>query len=107
MKQTAHQVLAYGAITLVGGIDGYLSEGSVPSIVAGIACGGALFAGAYGLYGERTWGWWMSLFVSIVLVGRFAPEFQSTGTVYPHGLMAALGIWTIGALIVYYINQVE
>jgi uncharacterized membrane protein (UPF0136 family) len=107
MKQTAFQVAAYGAITIAGGVDGFLSKGSVPSIVAGLACGGALFAGAYGLYDDETWGWWTSLVVSVLLIGRFAPKFKSSGIIYPHGIMAALGIWIIGALIVAYINQVE
>lgn len=107
MKNVAHQVLAYGAVSAIGGIDGYLSAGSTPSLVAGLACGGALCAGAYGLYGNAKWGWWTSLAVSVLLVLRFAPSFQHSGEIYPAGLMAGLGIWVIGALIVGYIQQVD
>lgn len=107
MTNIAHQVLAYGAVSIVGGLDGYFTAGSTASLVAGLACGGALCAGAYGLYGDRKWGWWTSLAVSVALVLRFTPSFRHSGEIYPAGIMAGLGIWVIGALIVGYIQQVD
>lgn len=100
MRTAALQVGAYGAITLLGGLDGYLSKGSVPSLVAGTLLGVLLLAGARGLHRNEDWGWWLSALGVVLLVGRFAPAFTKTGQVYPHGLMAALGVWVLGVLLV-------
>jgi len=105
MFRTSMQVGAYGVITLLGGLDGYLSKGSVPSLAAGTALGVLLLAGARGLHRDRPWGWWLCTLCALALVGRFAPAFTTGGRLYPHGMMAALGVWVLGVLLVHAVNH--
>lgn len=100
MRHAALQVGGYGIITLLGGIHGYLSKGSVPSLAAGTLLGILLLAGARGMRRKAPWGWWISALAVVLLVGRFAPAFTRSGQIYPHGMMAALGIWVIGVLLI-------
>lgn len=107
MKKVGHQVMAYGVLTGIGGIIGYVQANSTVSMIAGLACGGALCAGAYGLYNNKQWGWWTSLAVTAVLLYQFVPSFKHSGEIMPAGLMSGLGIWVLGALIVAYLQEVE
>ncbi|MFB6344504.1 MAG: TMEM14 family protein [bacterium] len=107
MKKVGHQVMAYGVLTGIGGIMGYVKAGSTVSMIAGLACGGALCAGAYGLYSNRRWGWWTSLGVTALLIYQFVPSFKESGKIMPAGVMSAAGIWVLGALIIAYLQEVE
>lgn len=100
MRNAALQVGGYGIITMLGGMHGYLSRGSVPSLAAGTLLGILLLAGARGIQRETPWGWWLSALGVLLLVGRFAPAFTKSGQIYPHGMMAALGVWVMGALLI-------
>lgn len=107
MKKVGHQVMAYGVLTGLGGVMGYVKAGSTPSLIAGLVSGAALCAGAYGLYQQKQWGWWTSLAVTIVLLYQFVPSFKESGKIMPAGIMSTAGIWILGALIIAYLNQVE
>jgi len=107
MKKVGHQVMAYGILTGLGGIIGYVNAGSTISMIAGLACGGALCAGAFGLYNDEQWGWWTSLTVTAILLYQFVPSFKTSGQIMPAGVMSGAGIWILGALLVAYLNEVE
>ncbi len=85
----------YAAVSLVGGIIG-IAKGSPISLVAGGIAAVLLTAGAwYGLAG-KLWGPILALVVCVALIGRFLPKFlpDMSGMVWPHGVMAILGIVT-------------
>lgn len=93
MIRTAAVVgIVYGLVSLVGGVQGYLSKGSTASLIAGGAAGVLLVAaGALALTG-RSWPLWILGIVAVALVGRFAPAFlKNTSNVWPALVMAALG----------------
>ncbi len=105
MKASGYQVGIYGVITILGGVMGFVTAGSVISLVAGGVFGVLLLAGGYGLLTEATWGFWVSLVATVVLLIQFAPTFTRTGELMPAGLMSLLGIWILGVLIVAYLRQ--
>lgn len=104
MKYSALHVFFLGLISLLGGVDGFLSAGSVISLIAGGIIGIILLVSTVLMLQERDSGWYLGFFTTFVVLVKFASEFQYTGDLYPAGLLAAISVWVIGALIV---NRIE
>jgi uncharacterized membrane protein (UPF0136 family) len=84
--------LVYGALTILGGLMGYLKAGSVISLVSGGIAGVLLIVAACLLSSQPVAGLILALVVSLLLAGRFVPGFFSTGKVMPAGIMALLSV---------------
>ena len=89
--------IVFGLLTIAGGIMGYVSKGSVPSIIAGSVSGLALIAAAFLLPNNAVAGLVMGGLVSLLLAGRFVPAFIKTGGIMPSGMMSVLSV--IGIII--------
>ncbi len=75
---------------------GYVSKGSLPSIIAGSISGLALLAAAFLLPNNVVAGLVLAALVSVLLAGRFVPAFIKTGAIMPAGMMSVLSV--IGAI---------
>jgi len=95
----------FGALTIVGGIVGYLKAGSVASIIAGSITGVLLLVAAFLLPEHRTIGLATALIVSLLLAAQFVPKFLQTGRVMPAGLMSILSAIGIIAVIVAWVKK--
>ncbi|MBA2242074.1 MAG: TMEM14 family protein [Chthoniobacterales bacterium] len=84
--------IVFGLLTIVGGVIGYVSKGSVPSVIAGSISGIALLAAAFLLPNNVAAGLVLAGLVSMLLAGRFVPAFLKTGAVMPAGMMSVLSI---------------
>ena len=82
--------IIFGLLTIIGGVIGYASKGSMASIVAGSISGILLLVGAFLLPNNATAGLAIAGVVSILLAGRFIPAFLKTGDFMPAGMMAIL-----------------
>lgn len=82
--------LIFGLLTIIGGVIGYTSKGSVASIVAGGISGLLLLIAAYLIPGNTVAGLAIGGVVSLLLAGRFLPAFLNTGGFMPAGMMAVL-----------------
>lgn len=100
MKHSAWHVFFLALITLLGGVDGYMSAGSVASLIAGLIMGSLLLVSTVFLLQEKFSGWILGFLVTFLLLLTFAPEFQVEGNLYPAGLISAVSVWVLGALIV-------
>ena len=88
--------LLLGAVTAVGGVLGYVSAGSLASLIAGLGLGLAalVFAGltlrgrGFALIGLSV--------VALLLLGRFLPVYFQTYQVWPHLVLIALASLTFG-----------
>lgn len=89
--------LLFGVLTIVGGVIGYVSKGSMPSLIAGGIAGALLLVAALLLPAQLLPGLILALVVSLLLAGRFLPIFLKNGGVMPAGMMSVLSI--IGVLI--------
>ena len=49
---SAHPAFGFGAVTIAGGLLGYVSKGSKPSLGAGLVCGGLLIASGMMISGD-------------------------------------------------------
>jgi uncharacterized membrane protein (UPF0136 family) len=84
--------LVYGALTIVGGLVGYLKAGSTISLISGGIAGALLIVAAFLLPSQFLAGIVLALLVSLVLAGRFVPNFFATGKVMPAGIMSLLSV---------------
>ncbi len=84
--------IVFGLLTIIGGIIGYASKGSMASIIAGSVSGILLLAAAFLLPNNATAGLALAGIVSILLAGRFLPAFLKTGDFMPAGMMSILSV---------------
>jgi uncharacterized membrane protein (UPF0136 family) len=105
MEAAKIYLIVFGALTIVGGIVGYLKAGSVASIIAGSITGILLLVAAFLLPEHRTIGLATALIVSLLLAAQFVPKFLRTGRVMPAGMMSILSAIGIIAVIVAWIKK--
>jgi len=84
--------IVFGLLTIIGGIIGYASKGSMASIIAGSVSGILILAAAFLLPNNATAGLAIAGIVSILLAGRFLPAFLKTGDFMPAGMMSILSV---------------
>jgi len=96
--------IIFGILTIVGGIIGYASKGSTASIIAGSISGILLLLGAFLLPDRAVAGLAIALVVSLLLAGRFVPNFIQTGKAMPAGMMSILSVIGILTAIVAWIK---
>lgn len=97
--------IIFGVLTIVGGIIGYVSKGSVPSIIAGSISGLLLIGGALLLPNQVAAGLALDLIVSLLLAGQFVPKFIQTGKAMPAGMMSILSVIGILTALVAWIKK--
>jgi uncharacterized membrane protein (UPF0136 family) len=97
--------IIFGVLTIVGGVIGYASKGSMASIVAGSISGILLLVGAFLLPNNATAGLAVAGIVSILLAGRFIPAFIKTGDFMPAGMMAILSAIGVVMAILAFIRR--
>jgi uncharacterized membrane protein (UPF0136 family) len=97
--------IIFGVLTIAGGIIGYASKGSVPSIIAGSIAGVLLLLGAFLLPNHLVLGLAIDLIVSLLLAGQFIPKFIQTGKAMPAGMMSILSVIGIVMALVAWIKK--
>jgi uncharacterized membrane protein (UPF0136 family) len=105
MDVTQIYFFVFGALTIIGGVIGYVKAHSVPSIVAGAITGILLLVAGYLLPQNRTAGLVTALIVSLLLAAQFVPKFIRTGKVMPAGLMSILSVIGIVVAIVAWMKK--
>lgn len=82
----------FGLITLIGGVQAFLSIGSKPSLIAGGISGILLLLAGWLVHtGKTTPGLILGLVISLGLAGRFLPKFFKDGSWWPAGVEGWLG----------------
>ena len=97
--------IIFGVLTIGGGIIGYASKGSVPSIIAGSIAGVLLLVGAFLLPNYLVAGLAIGLIVSLLLAGQFLPKFIKTGNAMPAGMMSILSVIGIVMALVAWVKK--
>jgi uncharacterized membrane protein (UPF0136 family) len=105
MDATAIYFLVFGALTIVGGVIGYVKAGSLPSIIAGAITGILLLVAGWILPNNRTVGLAIAFTVSLLLAAQFVPKLIRTGKMMPAGLMSILSVIGIVVAIVAWLKK--
>jgi uncharacterized membrane protein (UPF0136 family) len=105
MEASKIYFIAFGVLTIVGGIVGYLKAGSVASIIAGSITGVLLLVAAFLLPEHRAIGLATAFIISLLLAAQFVPKFIRTGRVMPAGMMSILSVIGLIAAIVAWVKK--
>lgn len=97
--------IVFGALTIVGGIVGYVKAGSAASIIAGSITGVLLLVAAFLLPEHRMAGLATALIISLLLAAQFIPKLLRTGRVMPAGIMSLLSVIGIIVVIVAWVKK--
>jgi uncharacterized membrane protein (UPF0136 family) len=99
--------IVFGALTILGGIVGYVKAGSVASIIAGSITGVLLLVAAFLLPEHRTAGLAIALIISLLLAAQFMPKLLRTGRIMPAGIMSLMSVIGIIVAIVAWVRPVR
>jgi len=87
--------LVFGILTIMGGIMGYVKAKSLASIISGSISGAILIASSLLLPNRPIIAGVIALCVSVLLAGKFVPDFIHKKAFVPGGLMALLSVTSI------------
>jgi len=87
--------LVFAAFSIIGGIMGFVKAKSTVSLIAGVASGVILIAASYMLRERPILGGVIGLCVSVLLAGKFVPDYVHKKAFVPGGLMAFLSLLSI------------
>lgn len=90
--------VAYGLLSGLGGIWGYLKSRSKPSLISGCLSGILLLVAAGMQSRGYNAGLLMSRIVIILLIAVFAVRLVKTGKLTPSGIMLAAGVAALSCL---------
>jgi uncharacterized membrane protein (UPF0136 family) len=105
MEATKIYFIVFGALTIVGGVIGYVKAGSMASIIAGSISGVLLLVATFLLPEHRAAGLATAFIISLLLAAQFIPKFLRTGRVMPAGMMSILSAIGIIAAIIAWIKK--
>lgn len=100
MKAPGIVILFFGLLVLGGGIIGYITAGSMASLIAGSAFGLALLVSGLGVLRRQKMGFIFAPLITFLLTVFFAYRLAQSGNFIPSGLMAVVGLVT---LILYFV----
>jgi uncharacterized membrane protein (UPF0136 family) len=105
MGATKIYFLIFGALTIIGGIIGYVKAGSMPSIIAGAITGVLLLVAGALLPEHRAIGLATGFMISLLLAVQFVPKFIRTGRAMPAGMISILSVIGLVVAIVAWIKK--
>jgi uncharacterized membrane protein (UPF0136 family) len=87
-----YYLFVFGALTIIGGVIGFVKAGSRASLIAGGISGVLLLVAAWLVPGQPLVGLPLALILSLALGGRFIPAFLKEKKVMPAGMMSILSV---------------
>ena len=105
MEATKVYFIIFGALTIIGGIIGYVKAGSLPSIIAGSITGVLLLIAGLLLPQHRAASLATAFIISLLLAAQFVPKFIRTGKAMPAGMMSILSVIGIVVAVIAWIKK--
>ena len=97
---TALIVLLYGILVAAGGVMGYVNAGSMASLISGGGAGLILLGASVAMMrGSYSLGWWISLLVALLLLGRFGMAAMNDFKLMPGGMVIAMSLLVLAVLL--------
>lgn len=92
MKTNALVIFAYALVVVTGGIIGYTTVGSLPSLVMGLSFGLLLLASGWAMLKKSTLAHFSAVTLSAILALFFLYRFIITWKIMPAGMMAIISL---------------
>jgi uncharacterized membrane protein (UPF0136 family) len=92
---TKNYYLVFGVLTIIGGIMGYVKAKSLASIISGSVCGIVLIGASFMFPARPIIGGVVGLLISVLLAGKFVPDYVHKRAFLPAGLMAFLSVASV------------
>lgn len=90
---SAHPAFGLGALSMVGGLVGYMRKGSKPSLIAGTVLGASLIGSGVLISGENQFeGHALATATSSLMAVGMGARYLKTGKIMPAGIIASLGV---------------
>lgn len=87
---------AFAALMVVGGVSGYVEKQSIPSLAAGIVCGGLSLAAGILLATRPQLALFLGIAASLLAIGGMAGRIRKAeNKVWPSGTVIAAGVLTL------------
>ena len=99
IRTAAIIVTAYGILTFLGGVIGFVLSSSLMSLVMGSIFGILLILSGVLIYKKRVYASYSAIVLSLLLAGFFIPRFIKTMHFFPAGLMALCSLVIVSFLI--------
>jgi uncharacterized membrane protein (UPF0136 family) len=88
----------YAIFIFAGGIFGYFTAGSLPSLIAGLLGGGLLMLAAVLQWNEIDWGLTLARIITLSLIFVFIQRWLKTRKFMPAGLMVGAGALALASM---------
>ena len=98
-------IAVYALLNIGGGIEGYVTKHSVPSIISGVIAGILLIVGLFIAGGNAKVGYIICAVVALGDLGFFAPKFFKTQQLWPAGVMAAASLVVVVCLVAAHLTS--
>lgn len=82
----------FGVLSIAGGLMGFLNKGSMPSLIAGGISGILLLLAGFLIPTKLQIALALGLIISVLLAGKFVPDYLAKKAFMPGGLMAILSV---------------
>jgi len=96
--------IAYGILSIGGGIMGYVKTQSKVSIISGSISGSLLIASGVAQLSGQAWGQFLGISIASALILVFLVRLVKTRKFMPAGLMIIAGLASLGAMLVPFIQ---
>lgn len=96
-QRTAIAVIVFGVLTGIGGLIGYMSAHSMPSLIGGFVMGLLLLICGFAMMKKSVLGYFSACLLTALLLFFFGYRFFNTGKIAPAGVMslASLGVFAL------------
>ena len=91
-------IVIYAIAIFMGGLEGFIRKGSLPSIIASAIIAALLIVALRLTQTKPKLGLGVGALISLLTIGQFAPKFVQHHTIWPSGFYTVLG--TLAALII-------
>lgn len=105
IELTRNFYFVFGALTILGGLLGFVKAKSTASLVAGGISGALIIVAAVLLASNPTAGLVLGAVISVALLGRFLPAFLKTKKVMPAGMMAVLSAASVVITVLAFVKK--
>ncbi len=95
MKKTSSVLIAYTLLLLVGGLIGYFTANSLPSLIASSLFSVCLLIAVWGCQQEKSWGYPLAITALSLLILFFGVRLYATQKFMPAGLMFIVSLITL------------